>query len=174
MRDIGTTTVARSGKPGGLIWVAMSHHTDDSEADGADKRQPRQSRLVKATLVCDRFGPFDVTLRNVSENGIGGQSPHPLVIGERMTILLPGHPPMTGIVRWVSDRRFGIETVERIEPVRLRAAHADQLTTADNSAGFEIVPAPKGTSWRPGLKLGAANPADRYRSNWQDGHRKPG
>ena len=56
----------------------------------AEKRQPRQSRLVKAALACQRLGQFDVTIRNVSETGIGGQGPHILQIGERMTVLLSG------------------------------------------------------------------------------------
>src|SRR3546814_20021663 len=46
-----------------------------------EKRQPRQSRLVKAALACQRLGRFDVTLRNVSLTGIGGQGPHGLQIG---------------------------------------------------------------------------------------------
>src|SRR3546814_4796865 len=59
-----------------------------------EERQPRQSRLVKAALACQRLGRFDVTLRNVSLTGIGGQGPHALQIGERMTVIMPGHEPM--------------------------------------------------------------------------------
>src|SRR3546814_8615224 len=55
-----------------------------------EKRQPRQSRLVKAALACQRLGRFDVTLRNVSLTGIGGQGPHALQIGERMPVIMPG------------------------------------------------------------------------------------
>ena len=43
---------------------------------------------------------FDVTLRNVSLTGVGGQASHMLQIGERMTVFLPGHEPMMGTVRW--------------------------------------------------------------------------
>ena len=121
-----------------------------STAD-AEKRQPRQSRLVKAALACARFGQFDVTVRNVSQTGIGGQAPHALNLGERVTLFLPGHDPMPGTVRWVVDRRFGIETDAEIFPDRLRAAHTDNLVTADSHADFQIVPPPKLTAWRPGL-----------------------
>lgn len=116
-----------------------------------EKRQPRQSRLVKAALGCQRLGRFDVTLRNISLTGIGGQGPHILQIGERMTVFMPGHEPMIGTVRWVADKRFGIETDRKIETVRLPAAHSDQLVTADSKADFQIVPAPRIDTWRPGL-----------------------
>src|SRR3546814_9499689 len=99
-----------------------------------EKRQPRQSRLVKAALACQLLGRFDVTLRNVSLTGIGGQGPHALQIGERMTVIMPGHEPMLGTVRWVAGTRFGIQTDREIETVRLRAAHKEQIVAAESTA----------------------------------------
>lgn len=116
-----------------------------------EKRQPRQSRLVKAALGCERLGRFDVTLRNVSLTGIGGQGPHMLQIGERVSVFLPGHQPMLGTVRWVAGTRFGIQTDREIETIRLRAAHDDQIIPADSRLDFQIVPPPKVDTWRPGL-----------------------
>ena len=116
-----------------------------------EKRQPRQSRLVKAALACQRLGRFDVTLRNVSLTGVGGQGPHILQIGERMTLFLPGHEPMLGTVRWVAGTRFGIQTDREIETMRLRAAHTDQIAAADSMAEFQIIPPPRVDTWRPGL-----------------------
>lgn len=124
----------------------------------AEKRQPRQSRLVKAALACPRLGRFDVTIRNVSETGVGGQSPHILQIGEQLTAFLPGHEAMEAVVRWVSGNRFGIQTDKPIETACLRAAHADELRTADSVADFQIVPAPKINTWRPGLTRGTQIP----------------
>ena len=116
-----------------------------------EKRQPRQSRLVKAALACQRLGRFDVTLRNVSLTGVGGQGPHILQIGERMTLFLPGHEPMMGTVRWVAGTRFGLQTDREIQTMRLRAAHNDTLVAADSRADFQIVPPPRVDTWRPGL-----------------------
>src|SRR3546814_15941515 len=99
----------------------------------SEKRQPRQSRLVKASLGCERLGRFDVTIRNVSKTGVGGKGPHRLHIGERVTLFMPGHQPMTATVRWVADTRLGLETDEPIEPGRLRAAHAHQLADRKES-----------------------------------------
>ena len=145
----------------------MSHTDTNSEAESAEKRQPRQSRLVKAALETERFGRFDVTIRNVSQTGIGGQAPHALANGERLTVHLPGHKPMTGTVRWVVDQRFGIETDEEIRPDQLRAAHGGGVPTADQSIEFRIVPPPKIVGGRPGLSLGAGSPLDPRKSDWR-------
>ncbi|WP_260580900.1 PilZ domain-containing protein [Sphingopyxis sp. PET50] len=142
----------------------MSNPADDS---ASEKRQPRQSRLVKAALESERFGRFDVTVRNVSQTGIGGQAPHPLQNGERLTVHLPGHPPMTGTVRWVCDQRFGIETDSEIRIEQLRAAHGGSMPSADQSIEFRIIPPPKTVAKRPGLQLGAASPTNPYTSDWR-------
>ncbi|MBJ7502467.1 MAG: PilZ domain-containing protein [Sphingopyxis sp.] len=123
-----------------------------------EKRQPRQSRLVKAALACQRLGQFDVTIRNVSLTGVGGQGPHILQIGERITVFLPGHEAMLGTVRWVAGTRFGVETDREIQKVRLRAAHNDQLVAADSRADFQIVPPPRVDTWRPGLTRATSVP----------------
>lgn len=135
----------------------------------SDKRQPRQSRLVKAALACSRLGQFDITIRNVSETGIGGQGPAALHIGERITVFLPGHDPMLGTVRWVVDKKFGIETDRAIDTSLLRAAHGGAApATHAVASGFEIIPPPTAPARRPGLVLGAAQPAHFGRSVWRD------
>lgn len=144
----------------------MSFSAEPPAPDAAEKRQPRQSRLVKAALESDRFGRFDVTVRNVSQTGIGGQAPHILNHGERLTVHLPGHKPMTGIVRWVVDRRFGIETDGEIRVEQLRTANGGGVPSTDQSIDFRIVPAPKYVSKRPGLTLGASSPMSPGRSDW--------
>ena len=145
----------------------MSHDEEQSASESAEKRQPRQSRLVKAALESDRFGRFDVTVRNVSQTGIGGQAPHCLARGERLTVHLPGHRAMMGTVRWVVDQRFGIETDEEIRLDQLRAAHGGGVPSADRSVEFRIIPPPKDGAKRPGLSLGAASPGNPYMSDWR-------
>lgn len=142
----------------------MSYPADNS---ASEKRQPRQSRLVKAALENARFGRFDVTVRNVSQTGIGGQGPHSLQNGERLTVHLPGHEPMAGTVRWVCDQRFGIETDGEIRIAQLRSAHGGTVPSADNSIEFRIVPPPRVVAKRPGLSLGAATPIDPHKSDWR-------
>ena len=131
---------------------------DTASKTAAEKRQPRQSRLVKAAFGCERFGRYDITIRNVSETGLGGQGPHALHIGERVTVYLPGHAPMMGTVRWVVDRRFGVETDVKIEPGRLRTASGEQLVAADSSLEFQLFTPPKASTWRPGLTIATSSP----------------
>jgi hypothetical protein len=134
----------------------------------AEQRQPRQSRLVKAALACARLGQFDVTVRNVSETGIGGQAPGALHIGERITVFLPGHEPMLGTVRWVAGHRFGIQTDRPVETSRLRTAHGGGVPeTHAVASGFEIIPPPTAPARRPGLVLGGATQGHFGRSVWQ-------
>src|SRR3546814_16393872 len=122
---------------------------DTASPAEAEKRQPRQARLVKASLGCERLCRFDVTIRNVSKTGVGGKAPHMLQIGERMTLFMPGHQPMMGTVRWVADTRFGFETAEPLEPVRLRASHGHDLGPADRTVDFQLHPAPNHPPRRP-------------------------
>lgn len=145
----------------------MSHTDDHPGSEDAEKRQPRQSRLVKAALEAERFGKFDVTIRNVSQTGIGGQAPCALTQGERVAVHLPGHRPMMGTVRWVFDKRFGIETDDEIHVEQLRAAHGGGVPSADQSVEFRIIPPPKDVAKRPGLSLGAASPSNPYMSDWR-------
>src|SRR3546814_11438366 len=109
---------------------------------------------VCSSDLCQRLGRFDVTLRNVSLTGIGGQGPHALQIGERMTVIMPGHEPMLGTVRWVAGTCFGIQTDREIETMRLRAAHKDQIVDADSKADFQIISPPRVDPWRTGLTRG--------------------
>ncbi|WP_077147750.1 PilZ domain-containing protein [Sphingopyxis sp. KK2] len=145
----------------------MSYNDEIPASESAEKRQPRQSRLVKGALESERFGRFDVTIRNVSQTGIGGQAPCALTRGERVAVHLPGHRPMMGTVRWVVDHRFGIETDDEIRVEQLRAAHGGGVPAADQSVEFRIIPPPKDVAKRPGLSLGAASPGNRYMSDWR-------
>ena len=139
---------------------AMSNpEAPPASSSSAEKRQPRQSRLVKAALACARLGQFDVTVRNVSETGIGGQAPFPLHIGERITVFLPGHEPMLGTVRWVAGNRFGIETDKAVETTKLRAVHGGSTAAAHPTAGFAIIPPPTAPARRPALVTGVSRPA---------------
>ena len=145
----------------------MSVPTDNPASENAEKRRPRQSRLVKASLENDRVGRVDVTIRNVSQTGLGGRGPISLDCGERLTIFLPGHRPMMGTVRWVSDQNFGIETDDDIRIDQLRTAHGGGAPTSDQSVEFRIIPPPKDVAKRPGLSLGAASPTNPYASGWR-------
>ncbi|WP_033074138.1 PilZ domain-containing protein [Sphingopyxis sp. MWB1] len=137
----------------------MSTSKVETDANAAsEKRQPRQSRLVKASLACERLGQFDVTIRNISQTGVGGRGPHALHIGERVTLLMPGHEPMAATVRWVRDKQFGLETDKSIEAGRLRSADGEAIIPADGKGEFQIMRPPATSAWRPGLSGTAPRP----------------
>lgn len=147
-----------------------SREQQQSGAASSDPvRAPRQSRLLKAALNSDRFGRFDVTIRNVSQTGIGGNGPHILSCGDRVTIDLPGHKPMRGTVRWVVNTRFGIAADQAIRLDDLRSAYGGSLTAVDGSHEFRVIPPPKADMRRPGLKLGSASHPAHGRSEWVSG-----
>src|SRR3546814_16620289 len=81
-----------------------------------------------------------------------------------MTVIMPGHEPMLGTVRWVAGTRFGIQTDREIETMRLRAAHNDQILAADSTAAIETIPPPRAEPWRPGLTSRALGHYGRQRS----------
>src|SRR3546814_12517805 len=94
-----------------------------------EKRQPRQSRLVKAALACQRLGRFDVTLSNVSLTGIGGQGPHALQIGERMQVNMTGPAAILGQVRLCPDSRLRIQADSESDKIYMAASHTYNLST---------------------------------------------
>src|SRR3546814_14111776 len=113
----------------------------------SEKRQPRQSRLVKASLGCERLSRFDITIRNVSRTGVGGKGSHRLHIGERVTLFLPAHPPLPATVRRVENTRFGIEPDDTIETERLRTATADRHDSGERArreSGSQVLQYPGG------------------------------
>lgn len=131
----------------------------------SEKRRSRQSRLLRVEVESARLGRFSATVRNVSENGIGGKAPHELDLGERVTIMLPGLLPLTGAVRWTFNGQFGIETDKIIALDALRSAYGGTLPAASESVQFQVMRPPTITSRRPGLStvsapFGQATPVD--------------
>lgn len=131
-----------------------------------DKRRSRQSRLLRADVTSHRLGRFSATVRNVSEQGIGGKAPMALNLGERVQVDLPGLLPLVGTVRWTFEGQFGIETDKAIALDALRSAHGGKLPSTDQSVQFQVM-RPVGTTRRPGLNsvsapFGQARPVDDY------------
>lgn len=120
-----------------------------------DKRRSRQSRLLRADITSRRLGRFTATVRNVSDQGVGGKSPMELNLGERVQIDLPGLLPMVGTVRWTFEGQFGIETDKAIALDALRSAHGSKLPASDQSVQFQVM-RPISSEKRPGLNSVAA------------------
>lgn len=136
-------------------------------SDRPDKRRVRQSRLLKAEITSRRLGQFTATVRNVSDQGLGGKADAILELGERVKVELPGLLPLLGVVRWTMNGQFGIETDKAIALDALRSAHGSKLPGSDPSVLFPIQRPPVAPAKRPGLNsisapFGQGTPVEDY------------
>lgn len=121
-----------------------------------ESRRSRQSRLLRADITSRRLGRFTATVRNVSEQGIGGKGPVELNLGERVQVDLPGLDPLVGTVRWAYEGQFGIETDKAVALDDLRSAHGGKLPASNQSVQFEVIRPPVVQAKRPGLGVARA------------------
>lgn len=133
----------------------------------SENRKARQSRLLKAELVTKRLGKFSVTVRNVSEQGIGGKAPMPLNLGERVQVTLPGLLPLVGTVRWTFEGQFGIETDKAIALDALRSAFGNKLPGGNTQSVYPIHRPVQTPAKRPAVggisaPYGQASKSDEY------------
>jgi hypothetical protein len=90
----------------------------DNTVISADRpsRKTRHLRLLRAQFSSPQHGTHDMLIRNVSSRGLGaatrGRSP---LKDERVAIHLPFGTQISGVVRWVAGRSFGIEFDENFD-----------------------------------------------------------
>ena len=89
--------------------VAMSDMSGSLVDAGSRQRETRHRRLMMARIADGRMRGQDIVIRNISRRGLGAatQGLFPLE-GERLSILLPTGPTVTGIVRWCDGPSFGL------------------------------------------------------------------
>ncbi|QTD56516.1 PilZ domain-containing protein [Parasphingorhabdus cellanae] len=80
----------------------------------AVSREPRIRKLVKIELFADDSGPHDSIVRNLSTFGVRATSPVTLQPGQLVEIKKAGFGSVSGTVRWVSGREFGMQFDEPI------------------------------------------------------------
>ena len=94
----------------------MSYLNSDFVPTETDQRFPRKSQLIRGKLVDSANRTHAITIRNVSEKGIGGVSPDRLLTkGESVTILFREDVMADGIVAWANGDRFGVQLRERLD-----------------------------------------------------------
>jgi len=110
----------------------MSFMNSDHPA-GYALREVRHPRIVRAVVKSRNGSEQDVVIRNVSQRGLGitckGAAP---VKGERVTVVLPGDLPLSGVVRWFSGHAFGMELdedfqIETLANALQRQAHVSRV-----------------------------------------------
>lgn len=99
----------------------MSYMKQEPTAAGLSREQ-RRARLVRGRLRLSTGREIDVVVRNMSEHGLGlSCRTAPPLTGEAVTIALPGHKDLDGVVRWVRNTSFGVELTGAVNPDDLAA-----------------------------------------------------
>ena len=94
----------------------MSYLDGSSHFSRPGGRLPRTSRLIRAQLRDCRNVKFDILIRNVSEQGIGGIARgHILEQVENVTVLFKEDSMMEGTVAWIDGDRFGIKLANKLD-----------------------------------------------------------
>lgn len=90
----------------------------------------RGRRLLNAKLVRKHGGTLPIVIRNISRSGLGAMCTKPALLHcERVKIVLPGDFEISGVVRWVNGRQFGVELSHALDVEQL-ASHMRLLHEA--------------------------------------------
>ena len=117
----------------------MSYPINKIVAADASARELRQRRLVRAQIFNDRLPGVCILIRNISGHGIGAASRGLLPLkGEKLSILLPHHEEVTGLVRWVYGESFGVELDHDLNLHALADALQNQIRMDGASTDWEV------------------------------------
>jgi hypothetical protein len=111
VRELGVAQVQGYifGRPTDSVGAARLATARSVEADGHQYiRQPRQL-LMRRAITAVHGQVREVRLRNISPCGALVECPIPVVPGARMTMDIVGVGPVSGMVRWASKDRFGLQ-----------------------------------------------------------------
>jgi hypothetical protein len=73
------------------------------------RRAERHRGLVESAALLYRGKPALVRVANVSRGGVTLEAAFTPEPGEALSVAMEGHPPRTGIVRWVRRGRIGVD-----------------------------------------------------------------
>lgn len=117
----------------------MSYLDNKFVAADDSTREPRRRRLVSAQMFNDRLPRVCILIRNISDHGIGAVSRgFPPLKGENLSILLPHHEEVTGLVRWVNGLSFGLELDRDLDLHALANALQNQIKMDGASTDWEV------------------------------------
>jgi hypothetical protein len=84
-------------------------------------RAPRASMLLRARSINDAGDAFWITVRNLSNEGLGGicKDAPPVIVGELMQLTIRGIRSIDAQVAWIDGERIGIAFQRNFNPARL-------------------------------------------------------
>lgn len=117
--------------------MPTSHHQESGQPL---QRSPRQRRLMRARMVSAGGTARDITIRNLSLMGLGGNfSSMPPEVGEQVTVYFAREVTVTGVLRWVEGKAFGMQFDCEIDTHTI-----DQLIASKNA---DLSPAVENGAW---------------------------
>ena len=127
---------------------------DDHDGDNPPERARRTGRFFAATLNRPGKSPLKVAIRNISATGMGGRADPPPLAGEKVTLVMGTLGDVSGHIRWVNGKQFGIQLDKPIDPARFDFSGRSwtDIALADESdahAAGQFKPAT--STWRPGF-----------------------
>lgn len=131
--------------------MAGSHEHD---GDNPPARAPRTGRFFAATLNREGHPPLKVAIRNVSSTGMGGRADPPPPLGALVTLVMGPLGEVTGHIRWVNGKQFGIQLDMPIDPARFDFSGRSwaDVTPVDAKEPPKVGQFTAATStWRPGF-----------------------
>ncbi|WP_109357179.1 PilZ domain-containing protein [Sphingorhabdus sp. EL138] len=95
----------------------MAKPFENTEAEQKQEavREPRIRKLVKIELFTDNSGPHEAMVRNLSTFGIRATAPIDLFPEQSIVIKKAGFGSVSGTVRWVEGREFGMQFDQSID-----------------------------------------------------------
>jgi hypothetical protein len=94
-----------------------------SNAIAPEEFQPdprgRRRRMLAAPLRGQRFGELRITVRDISNGGLGGTTEQWLRMGEHVQTELPNLGEVGGTVVWTEGNRFGLSFDHEIDAARV-------------------------------------------------------
>jgi len=91
--------------------TSSSNITQDIASDDAafaDQRGQKRFRVLLQASIFPIDSIDDVTVHNLSEQGLMAESDVPLAVGQIVHLSFDGTTHRSGVVRWTSGRRFGL------------------------------------------------------------------
>lgn len=114
-------------------------HSDFEQANAALTREERIRRLVRAQMTDERGISQDVVIRNTSDRGLGitAREFSP-VLGEVITVSIPGNGDLTGTVRWVYGQTFGVELDQNLDLRALSNAMSRNVQRSQQQGAWQV------------------------------------
>ncbi|MBB5686840.1 PilZ domain-containing protein [Sphingobium boeckii] len=128
---------------------------DTPDGEDPPTRAKRTGRFFAATINRAGRPPLKAAIRNISSTGMGGRADPPPLAGETVTVVMGPLGEVTGHVRWVNGKQFGIQLDKSIDPARFDFSSRSWTDIALAHDGEDDVAErfkPVTSTWRPGFK----------------------